>query len=149
MSKEELAKRIKRLSILNRVFFYLSLGFLLISLSMDIVAFILTPKYGYESLVVELLLELSAVFFAGSVALFFVRIFAIGTKLRNSFMQLATFERPQSVVNEKVDLGTTDVKPAPVVKTHEQELVEQYENLLKQGYITQEEFDAKKKEILG
>lgn len=95
--------------------------------------------------------EASAVLFAGSIALFFVRIFAIGTKIRNIYVQEAMRGNPYptGAPSQKVDLGTTDVKDIPTLKTKEQELVDQYEDLMKRGYITQEEFEQKKKEILG
>lgn len=52
---------------------------------------------------------------------------------------------------------TTNVNPFPsekeaqpqAIKTREQELVDQYEDLYKKGYISQEDFETKKKEILG
>ncbi len=47
---------------------------------------------------------------------------------------------------ENVEIkDTVDVKEAP--KSHNQELLEQYENLYKQGYISQEDLDKKKEEL--
>ena len=52
-------------------------------------------------------------------------------------------EQPKTKVVVKV----VDVKEVP--KTKEQKLYEQYEGLYKQGLITQEDLDKKRKELLG
>ena len=47
----------------------------------------------------------------------------------------------------KVVVKVVDVKEVP--KSKEQKLYEQYEDLFKQGLITQEDLDNKRKELLG
>ena len=146
---EETKKRLKKLRLLNTIFFWLSLGLLLVSVGLDVASLIISRvEHPY---IVMAFVEASAILFAGSIALFFVRIFAIGTKIRNIYVQEAMKGNPNptGMPSQKVDLGTTDVKDIPTPKTKEQELVDQYEDLLKRGYITQEEFEQKKKEILG
>ncbi|MCR5333110.1 MAG: SHOCT domain-containing protein [Bacilli bacterium] len=135
--------RVRKLRRLNIIFFYLSLSFLIISVGFDIATFILVPRIGYTTLV-YIFLEASSILFAGSIALFVVRFAVIGTKLRNIYYPRngAPAQNPNVVETE-----VTEVKEAP--KTKEEQLVDEYEKLLKQGYITQEEFDEKKKEILS
>ena len=136
--------RVKKLRRLNLLFFYLSMSFLVISVALDITTFILVPRIGYTTLI-YVFLEVSSVLFAGSIALFVVRFAVIGTKLRNIYYPRngsAPIQNPNVVETE-----VTEVKEAP--KTKEEQLVEEYEKLLKQGYITQEEFEEKKKEILS
>lgn len=135
--------RVRKLRRLNIIFFYLSLSFLIISVGFDIATFILVPRIGYTTLV-YIFLEASSILFAGSIALFVVRFAVIGTKLRNIYYpRNGAPEQNPNVVETEV----TEVKEAP--KTKEEQLVDEYEKLLKQGYITQEEFDEKKKEILS
>ena len=55
-------------------------------------------------------------------------------------------------VNEQGQyVQTVDVKPVPEEKelSREEELVKQYESLYKQGLISEEDFEKKRKEILG
>lgn len=146
---EETKKRLKKLRLLNMIFFWLSLALLLVSVGLDVASLIISREQ--HPYLVMGFVEASAILFAGSIALFFVRIFAIGTKIRNIYVQEAMMGNlnPTGMPSQKVDLGTTDVKDIPTSKTKEQELVDQYEDLMKRGYITQEEFEQKKKEILG
>lgn len=145
MTQSQLEARLKKLLKTRRLFGILSLSFLGVAVSFDIVVTIL--NYTVENLseyVYWAMIEISTLFFAASIALFFVRIFAIDVKIRNTLYQLSLIVQP--INNEKV-IVTTDVKETPLDRPHQ--LVKQYEDLLKQGLITQDDFDKKKKEILG
>lgn len=146
MTQSQLESRLKKLLKTRRLFGVLSLSFLGVAVSFDIVVTIL--NYTVENLseyVYWAIIETSTLFFAASIALFFVRIFAIDVKIRNTLYQLSLIVQP--INNEKVVVGTTDEKEVPLDRPHQ--LVNQYEDLLKQGLITQDDFDKKKKEILG
>ena len=47
----------------------------------------------------------------------------------------------------RVVVKVVDVKDIP--KSHEEKLYEQYEDLYKKGFITKEDLDAKREELLG
>jgi glucan phosphoethanolaminetransferase (alkaline phosphatase superfamily) len=151
MSKEELEKRLNKLMRTRRLFVILSFSLLAIAIMCDVATLILyLLKVDYPQWLYLLLLEGGSLCFAASIALFFVRMFAIDTKIRNSMYKYAQ-DHPEEV--RTVDLGTVDVKeanPQPAPQTdRKHELVKQYENLMNQGLITPEEYAMKKKEILG
>ncbi len=150
MNKDELEKRLKKLMRIRRLFLILSFSLLAIAVACDVATLTLYfLNVDYPQWLYLLLLEGGSICFAASIALFFVRIFAIDTKIRNSMFRYAQ-DNPQEV--RTVNLGTVDVKDAPQPEPKadpKQELVKQYENLMNQGLITPEEYQMKKKEILG
>jgi len=89
---------------------------------------------GYH-LVSDILLGLSGVF--GILAL-------AGLIYRLAIMAPKAPERTQQ---PKVRIKIVDVKDIP--KSKEEQLFEQYENLYKQGLISQEDLEAKRKELMN
>lgn len=146
--KEALEKRIQKLLKLRVLFVILSSVFLGIAITCDIaVITIYLLKAEIPEIANMIIIEASSLFFAASIALFFVRIFAIDVKLRNAMFKVAQMNAPQQFV----DLGTVDAKekPAEPVMDQKHQLVKEYEDLMNRGYITEEEYIQKRKDILG
>ena len=150
MTKDEFEQRLKKLMKLRKLFVILSFSLLAVAIACDVTTLALyLLQVDYPQWLYLLLLEGGSVCFAGSIALFFVRMFAIDTKIRNSMYKFAQ-DNPETI--RTVNLGTVDVKEAPQPEPQmdrKHELVKQYENLMNQGLITPEEYAMKKKEILG
>ena len=61
-------------------------------------------------------------------------------------------QEQEKAINEAQTAPVVDAKPVDSFKeeaSRENKLYQQYENLFKQGYITQEELEQKRKELLG
>lgn len=152
MTKEQLEKRLQKLLKLRVVFVILSSVFLGLAITLDIVSITLyLLKVEIEVWLNYLIIEGSSLLFAASIALFFVRIFAIDTKIRNTMFAIAQQSGNQFVNfgNVSIKAETTPNQQQEVIKDQKHQLVDQYEDLKNRGYITEEEFLQKKKEILG
>ena len=152
MTKEQLEQRLKKLLKMRVVFVILSSVFLGIAVTCDIASIIIyLSRIEIAEYINLLILEASSIFFAASIALFFVRIFAIDTKIRNTMFAIAQQSNNQFVNfgNVSIKAETTPNQQQEVIKDQKHQLVDQYEDLKNRGYITEEEFLQKKKEILG
>lgn len=97
-------------------------------------------KLTYSYLVVEL----GSVFFSASIALFVVRIAVFNTKIRNRLIRIEYLVQTQNINNNQPPIDND-----PKYSQKDLDLVNEYKKLLDQGLITEEDFDKKKKEILG
>lgn len=71
---------------------------------------------------------------------------SLGLLIYNLSTSVKTVE-PYAPEQPKVVVKVVDVKDLP--KTKEEKLFEQYENLFKQGLISKEDLELKRKELLG
>ena len=91
------------------------------------------------------ILPLSNLFITASLVMFILRSVLFNRKI--AMNQLLLLD-PNAFTVIKDNGETVDVKDVvEPVKSHNQELLEQYENLYKQGYISKEDLDKKKEEL--
>jgi len=143
LSKEQIEQEIAKAKKGQLIFFILSMAFIGITVALIIVSIILGAKnssgdawyvYGYSA----------GMSMCIAVTFLIIRSVFFSTKIK----ALQMLQENHTTANIHVAPEVTARPVEPVEKSREEKLVEQYENLLKQGIITQEEFEAKKAEIL-
>ena len=147
-NKEQLQKEIDGMMRSRKIFFILAMSFFGVSLGL-MIASIVVGSRDINSELFEYLTYFSGVSLMVAVTMLILRsvLFSYRINVRRAIINgiITVDDKGQYV-------PTVDVKPveeeAPKVMTREEELVKQYEELQKQGFITEEELEAKKKEIL-
>lgn len=146
IDKKQIQKEIDSLRRNQKIFFILGLSFFGVALALSIAAFVLFFKDVGGDLFFYLA-QLGGTMLMVAITMLILRtaLFTFRINVRLAMLQgIVTIDEKGQYV------PTVDVKPVPEekVKSKEEELVDQYENLYKQGHISKEDFEKKKKEIL-
>ena len=145
LDQKEIEKEIKKAKTGALVFFIISMSLFALAIGLIITSIIIGSKssdawfvYGYGAGICMSLgftfLILRSVFFMSKIK------FILFT------------QEQEKAINEAQTAQVVDAKPVDSFKeeaSRENKLYQQYENLFKQGYITQEELEQKRKELLG
>lgn len=137
--KKQLENEIKSLIKHKRIFVILGISFMILSIALAITSIVISQTnkdsdlFMYFAYFASLGLSVSITMFILSFALFTFRI-----NSRIILLQQGVFNQTNHNMVEKEEVK---------VKTKEEALLEQYENLMKQGYITKEDFEKKKEEL--
>ena len=143
--KNKLEKEINSMMRKRRLFMILGFSFLGGAMTFSIISSILETLYNNNDTVIlicALLLSLASLLFAASITMFILRSALFNARIYN---RRIIINNASNTAKSNDDVVTVDVKEMP--KTHEQELLEQYENLYKQGLISEEDFNKKKEEL--
>ncbi len=144
--KDKLDKEINSFLKKRRLFLILGFSFLGGSFALSIISSILETLYANNSVVLlidALLLSLASLLFAASITMFILRRALFSTRFYNSRIIVDEVNKTKEEVDD--DAATVDVKEMP--KSHNEELLEQYENLYKQGLISEEDLNKKREEL--
>lgn len=147
-NKEQLQREIDGMMRSRKIFFILSMSFFGVSLAL-MIASIVVGSRDINSELFEYLTYFSGVSLMVAVTMLILRsvLFSYRINVRRAIINgiITVDDKGQYV-------PTVDVKPVeeetPKEMTREEELVKQYEDLQKQGFITEEELEKKRKEIL-
>ncbi len=146
IDKNNLEKEIKSLYKKRRVFTILGFSFLgagATLLFLSIYFSVMKISDVVDLINVMLILPLSNLLITASLVMFILR--SVLFNRRIAVRQLLLIDPTAFDDLNNANVETVDVKEMP--KSHNQELLEQYENLYKQGYISKEDLDKKKEEL--
>ncbi len=146
IDKNNLEKEIKSLYKKRRVFTILGFSFLGVGatlLFLSIYFSVMKISDVVDLINVMLILPLSNLLITASLVMFILR--SVLFNRRIAVRQLLLIDPTAFDDLNNANVETVDVKEMP--KSHNQELLEQYENLYKQGYISKEDLDKKKEEL--
>ena len=91
-----------------------------------------------------IIVESGSIFFSASIALFVIRVAVFNTRIRNRLIRIEYLRQTQNINNNQPPIDNN-----PKYSQKDLDLVNEYKKLLDQGLISQEDFDQRKKEILG
>lgn len=146
-NKEQLQKEIDGMMRSRKIFFILSMSFFGVSLALMIASIVIGSK-DINSELFEYLTYFSGVSLMVAVTMLILRSVLFSYRIN---VRRAIIDGIITIDDKGQYVPTVDVKPveeAPKEMTREEELVRQYEELQKQGFITEEELEKKRKEIL-
>lgn len=153
IDKAKLQKELDSLLMKKKIFLIISISLFAVSLILAIIFIIMVVQKSISDNTSVLLSVLSDVTFCAAIVILVLRsvLFTYQINVRKAILsgQVQIMDATQG---DPHIVPITDVKEAPQagpMKTKEQELVDQYEELYKKGYISKEDFEAKKKEILN
>lgn len=152
--KAQIQKELDILLRKKKIFLIISLSLFVVSLALSIIFVVMMVQKTIADNTALILSVASDITFCAAIVILVMRsvLYSFKVNIRRAILN------GQVQINEvhEVDpsVVTTDVTPVndeqvPTIKTKEQELVDQYEDLYKKGYISKEDFEAKKKDILG
>lgn len=152
--KAQIQKELDILLRKKKIFLIISLSLFAVSLALSIIFVVMMVQKTIADNTALILSVASDITFCAAIVILVMRsvLYSFKVNIRRAILN------GQVQINEvhEVDpsVVTTDVTPVndeqvPTIKTKEQELVDQYEDLYKKGYISKEDFEAKKKDILG
>lgn len=150
--KAKLQKELEELLLKKKIFLIVSLSLFAISIGLAIAYIVMVVQKTISDNTAVVLSVISDITFCAAIVILVLRsaLFSFKINIRRAILNgEVQISDVQSIDPNSVPI--TDVKPAPqsVIKTREQELVDQYEDLYNKGYISKEDFESKKKEILG
>lgn len=146
-NKEQLQKEIDGMMRSRKIFFILAMSFFGVSLGL-MIASIVVGSRDINSELFEYLTYFSGVSLMVGVTMLILRSVLFSYRIN---VRRAIIDGIITIDDKGQYVPTVDVKPveeAPKEMTREEELVRQYEDLQKQGFITEEELEKKRKEIL-
>lgn len=117
----------------SRLLYLLSVIFISIGIAGFLIG--LLVRYLVDARIGEIISGIASMFESAALILIIVRAIRFG---------FAPVNEPQVIVKE---VKTVDVKP--IKESQEQKLFKQYEQLYKEGLITKEDLESKRKELLG
>ena len=146
IDKKQLQKEIDSMIRTRKIFLFIAIGLFAVTFALSMAAFII----GFSDIGGDLyfyLAQLGGIFLMGALTMLILRsaLFSFRINVRRAMIDgLITIDEKGQYV------PVTDVKPVIENKelTREEELVKQYEELYEKGYISKEDLDAKRKEIL-
>lgn len=152
LDKAKLQKELEELLLKKKIFLIVSLSLFAISIGLAIAYIVMVVQKTISDNTAVVLSVISDITFCAAIVILVLRsaLFSFKINIRRAILNgEVQISDVQSIDPNSVPI--TDVKPAPqpVIKTREQELVDQYEDLYNKGYISKEDFESKKKEILG
>ncbi len=136
-NKEKLQAEIISLKKHRKVFYILGFSFLGLSIALAITSIIISLTIKDSDLFMYF------AYFASVSMSASVTMFILGITLFSFRINRRIYLLDQGIYETNMMVNKEDV----IVKSKEEELLDQYANLLKQGYITQEDFDKKKEEL--
>lgn len=147
-NKEQLQKEIDGMMRSRKIFFILSMSFFGASLGL-MIASIVVGSRDINSQLFEYLTYFAGVSLMVGVTMLILRSVLFSYRIN---VRRAIIDGIITIDDKGQYVPTVDVKPVEEETskpmTREEELVKQYEDLQKQGFITEEELEKKRKEIL-
>lgn len=153
--KEQIKKELDQLLLKRKIFLIISLSLFAVSIGLSIAYIILMLQKTISDNTAVILSVTSDITFCAAIVMLILRSVFYSFKVNvrrailNGQVQIQDLQNIDPNMVNTVDVKPAEGNVAPVIKTREQELVDQYEDLYKKGYISKEDFEAKKKELLG
>lgn len=151
--KAKIQKELDELLLKKKIFLIISISLFVISFALAIIYAVMVIKKTIADDASVVLSVISDITFCAAIVMLVLRsaLYSYKINVRRAILdgqiQMIDPNDIKTMVPPIVDVK--EVHETHIIKTKEQELVDQYEDLYKKGYITKEDFEAKKKEILG